>query len=203
LVGLRHKGTSMAKQPLPDRDLRYIETLDDLEDAWRVMRNAKIHQLKHPEGDPLHGFGLKAWDLAFAKMCKLTADKFEPRDDAERDCLVALAAYEWVLFEKNGKRTYARRIRNSIALNGIKITIAKAVMRGAISSGLKTLVEHDKVGFAFENIVLKYETQFKEIDERLIDKSIEALKKTLSVKHRLVGPEIVLSEVGHAKQNPV
>lgn len=165
----------MASPALPNRDLRYIDSLDDLEDAWRVMRNAERHQLKHPAGDPLHELGRKAWDLAFAKMCQLSAERYDPQDDAERDCLVALAAYEWVLTERNGKRTYARRIRNSIALHGIKAAIAKAVMRGARSSGLKTLVEQQKVGFACENVILKYESQFKEIDDRLIDKSIEAL----------------------------
>lgn len=167
----------MANQPVPDRDLRYIESLDDLEDAWRVMRNAEMHQLKHPAGDPLHEIGRKAWDLAFAKMCQLSAERYDPQDDAERDCLVALAAYEWVLTERNGKRTYARRIRNSIAKHGIKAAIAKAVMRGARSSGLKTLVEQKKVGFSFENVVLKYENEFSDADKYIIEKSLKSLSE--------------------------
>lgn len=60
------------------------------------MRNAEKHQLKHPAGDLLHEIGRKAWDLPFARMCELLARRYDPEDDAERDCLVALIAYEWV-----------------------------------------------------------------------------------------------------------
>ena len=172
-----HKlSAAMANRAKPQPDLSYIGSLDDLEKVYQVMWNAEIHQLKHPEGHPEHEIGREAWDLAFAQMCELTAKKFNPEDEADRDCLVALAAYEWVLTKKHGKKTYARRIRNSIAEHGIKLAISKAVLKGASSSGLKTLVEQGKVGFAFENVILKYRALFEEIDGRLIDKSEKALR---------------------------
>lgn len=94
----------MVNQAKPHPDLSYIEGLGDLEKVCQVMRNAEIHQLKHHAGDPEHEAGREAWDLAFAQMCKLEAEAFNPEDEAERDCLVVLAAYEWVLTKKHGKK---------------------------------------------------------------------------------------------------
>ena len=58
---------------------------------------------------------------------------------------------------------------------GLALSLSSCGGGGSSSSGLKTLVEQGKIGFAFENVILKYRALFEEIDGRLIDKTEKAL----------------------------
>jgi len=157
-------------------DLTYIDTLDELEAICRVMNNAERYKQKHPPGDPLHEWGCRAWDMAFDRMCQVYANRFDPQSELERDCLVAVAAYEWVLTDKNGQNTAATRVRGSINRNGIKVAIANSVLRGKRTIGLKTLIEMNKIGFSFEYVVKKYHDEFPRKVVEAAEKALKNLK---------------------------
>lgn len=163
----------MSNSPKPALDLTYINTLDQLDAVCRVLHNAEKQKGKYPPGNPLHEQASRAWDMAFDRMCQLSANQFDPQSELERDCLVALAAYEWVLADKNGENTPATRVRSSIKKNGIKIAVGNAVLRGKRTIGLNTLMDCNKLGFSFEWVVVKYRDEFP-------PKVVEAAEKALS-----------------------
>lgn len=143
-----------ADQKLPN--LNYIDNLDELE-AKAVMRNADAKIAKCGEGDPALEHYRKAWSMAFDRYCAVSAERWNPTTDVARDSFVALAAYEWFLTDKHGMTRLASRFRKRLREDGkIEDLISGAVAKGEYTSGFKVLQARGKLGFAFENVVLKY-----------------------------------------------
>jgi hypothetical protein len=163
--------------PIPKLpDISYIDNLDHLDKLCHVRDNAITYCLRYDSDDPRHAHGRKAWSMAFDRLCQLSAEEFNPQSDVERDCMVALAAYEQVLEEKHGKRIKATYIRRSIRKNGIIEAISSTVLKGDHTDGFKTLLSFGKSSFAFENVVLKYTDVFDESVSNSARKTLEICK---------------------------
>ena len=143
-------------------DISYILSLDHLDDLCQVRDNAITYYMKYKHDDPRHAHGRKAWSMAFERLCDLMANEFDPQSDAERDCMVALAAYELVLEAKHGKKVKATYLRKSILQKGIIEAISSSILKGESTSGLNTLFQMGKAALAFENVVLKHSNSFTE-----------------------------------------
>ncbi len=160
-------------------DIAYILNLDHLDALCRVRDNAVIYYSKFDQDDPRHAHGRRAWDMAFNRLCQLMADQFEPQSDAERDCMVALAAYEQVLEAKHGRKVKATYIRRSLLKNGVIEAISSSVLKGENTSGFNTLLVMGKSSFSFEQVVLKYPDIF---EHEVVSAAQNTLKKVESTQ---------------------
>ena len=80
--------------------------------------------------------------------------------DAERDCLMAIYAYEEILTAKHGKRTRASRTWQMIKRRGILLAIEQVVDRPDGTAGFSALKDAGLENFAFETVVLRYPDSF-------------------------------------------
>jgi len=104
------------------------------------------------------------WDEIAVEVRKrsiyLRAKLEDPATSIEEQCWQAVCAYEDVLTQKNGKKTYARRIRNSAKNKGIVLAIAGSVSRRIDTSGFLLLNKLGLLEYSFEAVVVKFEDEF-------------------------------------------
>lgn len=141
-------------------DLSYIDRMDDLDQLATVMINAEDYAERYGDGGDRSHASKTAWSKAFARTCSLVATRFSAETEAERDAGEAIAAYEWVLSEKNDRKTYATRVRRMVKQHGILSAIARAVSNGEKSLGLRILADRGQLSYAFENVVLRHPDAF-------------------------------------------
>jgi len=81
-------------------------------------------------------------------------------NQAERECLEAIYAYERVLTEKHKKKTPASRNWQMVKRHGILGAVERAVNRKDKTIGYTALVEMGLESYAFEAVVLRYPSLF-------------------------------------------
>lgn len=94
------------------------------------------------------------------KAVELRAAKHNVKNDAEREALQAVYAYEEILSKKNGRRTSASRTWQMIKRHGIIEAVEKAVNRPQETIGFTMLIEMGLPDLAFEAVILRYPDLF-------------------------------------------
>lgn len=90
------------------------------------------------------------------KAVELRAAKHNVKNDAEKEALQAVYAYEEVLSKKHGRRTSASRTWQMIKRHGIIEAVERAVNRPQETIGFTALVEMGMPDLAFEAVILHY-----------------------------------------------
>ena len=93
---------------------------------------------------------------------ELCAIAYGASNDAERECLMAIYAYEEILFAKHGKRVRATRTWQMIQRRGIIAAIEQAVDRADSAAGFTALQEIGLDNYSFEAVILKHPDLFSE-----------------------------------------
>jgi hypothetical protein len=126
----------------------------------------RVKQLKTPEQcesfekNALRG---KRPDLAAEarqRSIQLRAENYGVTNQAERECLEAVFAYERVLSEKNGRATRASRTWPMIRRHGVLAAVERVVNRPDEAAGYTALREIGLEKYAFEAVVLRYPDLF-------------------------------------------
>jgi len=93
---------------------------------------------------------------ALRKSIELRTAKHNAKNDAEREALWAVYAYEEILSKKHGRRTRASRTWQMIERHGIIEAVERAVNRPQETVGYTVLVEMGLPDLAFEAVILRY-----------------------------------------------
>ena len=128
----------------------------------------RVKKLKTPED--CEAFALNATRLgshelavqAKQRAVVLRAAAYGAANDAERECIEAIYAYEEILFKKHGKRIRASRTWQMIKKRGIIAAIEQAVDRPDGTAGFTALQEVGLENFAFEAVILRHPTHFSQ-----------------------------------------
>ncbi len=100
------------------------------------------------------------WREAFRKLCSLEgAEQTEP---LHRDFYETLAAYEYLLSQKNGRATRASRTRLKLKSKGVVQCLEDWVTSKTPTEGYELLMANDLAEMTGESLVLKYPAQFSE-----------------------------------------
>lgn len=100
------------------------------------------------------------WREAFRKLCSLEgAEQTEP---LHRDFHETLAAYEYLLSQKNGRATRASRTRLKLKSKGVIQCLEDWVTSKAPTEGYELLMANGLAEMTGESLVLKYPAQFSE-----------------------------------------
>ncbi len=100
------------------------------------------------------------WREAFRKLCSLEgAEQTEPLD---RDFYETLAAYEYLLSQKNGRATRASRTRLKLKSKGVIQCLEDWVTSKTPTEGYELLRANSLAEMTGESLVLKYPEQFSE-----------------------------------------
>jgi hypothetical protein len=94
------------------------------------------------------------------RAVELRAAAHGASNDAEREALEAVYAYERVLSGTHGKKTRASRTWQMIERHGIIATVERVVSRSADSAGYAALVKLGLQDMAFEAVVLRHPDLF-------------------------------------------
>src|SRR5262245_43316553 len=96
----------------------------------------------------------------FRRYCELAG--VENTEDLLSDVWKAIAAFELLMTERNGKTTRASRTRQKLKKDGPIKLVADLTLRPEPSDGFKTLVENGMADLTFEHIALRHPNQFGE-----------------------------------------
>jgi len=100
------------------------------------------------------------WREAFRKLCSLEgAEQTEP---LHRDFYETLAAYEYLLSQKNGRATRASRTRLKLKSKGVIQCLEDWVTSKTPTEGYELLMANGLAEMTGESLVLKYPEQFSE-----------------------------------------
>ena len=94
------------------------------------------------------------------RAVELRAAAHGANNDAEREALEAVYAYERVLSGTHGKKTRASRTWQMIDRHGILPAVERVVSRSADSAGYAALVKMGLQDMAFEAVVLRHPDLF-------------------------------------------
>jgi hypothetical protein len=111
------------------------------------------------------------YQAAFRRYCELTNVENESAD-VLKDVWKAIAAFELLMTERNGKTTRASRTRQKLNRDGPIKLVADLALRPAPSDGFLTLVENGMPDLTFEHIAMRHSDQFS-------DEVLSAAKKRL------------------------
>jgi hypothetical protein len=78
-----------------------------------------------------------------------------------RDVWRAIAAFELLMTERNGKRTRAARTRQKLDRDGPVKLVADLALRPTPSDGFVTLVENGMADLTFEYIAIRHADEFE------------------------------------------
>ena len=98
-------------------------------------------------------------------------EQINAEDPIERAFIDHLHAWEYVIFQKNGKRNKSMRIRNAWDENGVKKVIENMV-RKKKTSGLDIIKEEQKTEVSFETLVVSHREHF---DKNLVEIALKKL----------------------------
>jgi len=140
----------------------------------------QILKLKSPED--CERFAINATRLDRADLAKLARKRaVELRShvqgastEVERECLMAVYAYEETLYKKNGKRTRATRTWQMIERHGILPAVERAVNRPHETVGYTSLLDVGLEDFSFEAVVVKYPDLFS---REAVDRSKQRIEQ--------------------------
>ena len=90
------------------------------------------------------------------RAIEMRAEAYGATNQAERECLEAIYAYERVLTQHRGRTTRASRTWQMIERHGIIGTVERAVNRPNETSGYRALVEMGLAEYAFEAVILRH-----------------------------------------------
>jgi hypothetical protein len=148
-------------------DLSFIKRINDPIILGNLIDNAN-RQLGGERRDE----ALRTRKEAYDRLWDVLASKNAPSNTLEWDLWVALSAYESLLSFKNGRKSYARRLRQKIKKSDIFEAACGAVRKGGGSFGFRYLVDMNRLDASFESVVLKHAHAFPE-------DVVERAKKTL------------------------
>lgn len=128
----------------------------------------RVKRLKNPQECEI--FAVNASDRGHPELAlqarqhsvSLRAMAYGASNDAERECLMAIYAYEEILFAKHGKRVRASRTWQMIQKRGIIAAIEQAVDRADSAAGFTALQEIGLSNYSFEAVILKHPSLFSE-----------------------------------------
>jgi len=109
------------------------------------------------------------------RAIELRAEKYGAKNDAERECLEAIYAYERVLTQRNGRTTRASRTWQMIKKHGIIEAVERAVNRPTETVGYTALLEMGLEDYAFEAVILRHPSHFT---PETVEHSRERIKAT-------------------------
>jgi len=133
----------------------------------------RIKKLKTPEACEIfakNAINLKHPELAIEALrrsIELRAANHNAQNDAEKEALQAVYAYEHLLTEKNGRKTRAIRTWRMIDRHGIIEAVNRAVSKKIDTLGYAVLKAKGVEDLSFEAVVLRYPDVF----------SMEAVKR--------------------------
>jgi hypothetical protein len=107
------------------------------------------------------------------RAIEIKAENFNAKNNAEREAIAAVYAYEEVLTLKNKRPTKASRTWPMIKKYGIIQAVERAVNRETETQGYNYLLEMGLQEYAFEAVVLRYPEFFS-------DECIEISKKRIN-----------------------
>lgn len=112
-------------------------------------------------------------NIALKRLCEL--ESIDMSDPLERDFFQVLAAYEYMLTEKNGRTTKATRVRQKLKNKGLKQCLIDWAL-GPKTQGFEQLIEQGLGELTAEHLVVKYSYEFsKEVvvaaEQKLISDS--------------------------------
>ena len=96
------------------------------------------------------------------RSLQLKANHHLDISEVERECLMAVYAYEEVLAQKNGRKTRANRTWQVIERYGVVAGIERLVCKQNESSGFTVLSSLGLADYLFENVVLRNADAFSE-----------------------------------------
>lgn len=99
-------------------------------------------------------------DQARKRAVQIRADAHGASSDVERECLLAVYAYEEVLSSQKGKRQPATRTWQMIKRHGIMQAVERVVTKREVSSGFTALAGMGLMEFAFEAVILRHPESF-------------------------------------------
>ena len=99
-------------------------------------------------------------DQARKRAVQVRADAHGACSDVERECLLAVYAYEEVLSAQKGRRQPATRTWQMIKRHGIIPAVERVVTKREVSSGFAALADMGLMEFAFEAVILRYPESF-------------------------------------------
>ena len=108
-------------------------------------------------------------DEARKRAVQLRADAHGASSDVERECLLAVYAYEQVLSSQKGKRQPATRTWQMIKRHGIMQAVERGVTKREVSTGFTALASMGLMEFAFEAVILRNPESFS-MEARAISK---------------------------------
>ena len=136
-------------------DLAFIERMVDPEKIGDLIDNAI--RLVETKNDPK---AQRAIPRCYNRLWYVVADDNAIPNTVEWELWYALAAYESVLSLKNGRRTYAVRLKQKIKREDIFEAVCGAVRKGPTSFGFQKLVEMKRLDASFEEVVVRYPKEF-------------------------------------------
>lgn len=98
------------------------------------------------------------WREAFRKLCSLEGE--EQTEPLHRDFYETLAAYEYLLSQKNGRATRASRTRLKLKSKGVIQCLEDWVTSKTPTEGYELLMANDLAEMTGEKLVLKYPEKF-------------------------------------------
>lgn len=96
------------------------------------------------------------------RCLQLKANHHLDISEVERECLMAVYAYEEVLAQKNGRKTKANRTWQVIKRYGVVAGIERLVCKQSDPSGFTVLSSLGLADYLFENVVLRNADAFSE-----------------------------------------
>ncbi len=127
-------------------DVSKLKTVDD---CRTVMERAKQQGLD------------QIYKAVFQRQCELAGNKNdEPNDTLVKEFHEAIAAYEQLLTEKNGKTTLASRTRQKVKNKGVLQTLIEWTRSKSETPGFKQLIDVGLPQYTGEYIVAKYASRF-------------------------------------------
>lgn len=96
------------------------------------------------------------------KSVELRAAAFGAQNDAERECIEAIYAYEETLSAKHGRRQTAGRTWPMVKKYGVLEATERAVNRKDATTGFAALKEAGLERYAFEAVILRHPHLFSE-----------------------------------------
>jgi len=99
-------------------------------------------------------------DQARKRAVQIRADSYGANTEVERECLLAVYAYEEVLSAQKGRRQRASRTWQMISRHGVIPAVERVVTKREVSVGFTALADMGLMDFAFEAVILRHPDSF-------------------------------------------
>ena len=99
-------------------------------------------------------------DAAIGRFVEISATSEEARSEVDQALFTALYAYEFLRSQEKGRTTRSTYLRRKIKDTDIVTAVSGSVLKGRKTSGLRSLLDMDRLDMSFEAVIIKYETEF-------------------------------------------